>query len=285
MTPTIVDGKGIAEGVLQSLKKRADECKSKGITPALAVVLAGDDPASKTYVKNKEEAAKRIGVAFFRFDFPAATAKDELLNELERIQGDTRLTGLIVQLPLPLSLDESRHAIVNAIQPKLDVDCLTDLAQGKLVSGTHHLAPPTPSAILEILNYHAIDCKGKHVVIIGRGDLVGKPLVSLLMHQPVTLTVCSRLTNNLADITRQADILITGAGHAGLITDEMIQEGAIVIDASTVLQNGKLVGDVEFESVAPRSSLITPVPGGVGPITVAKLLENTVINAEMKSLQ
>ena len=279
--PIIVDGKRIAEEKLQSLKKRVDQCKAKGREPALAVILVGDDPASRTYVKNKQEAAARIGVAFFRFEYPADTPKDKLLEELRQIQGDARLTGLIVQLPLPPALDSARHEIVNAIAPALDVDCLTDRAQGELVTGASKIFPPTPAAIMEILARHAIDLKGVHIVLVGRGDLVGKPLAAMLMHEPVTLTVCSRATKNLAEMTRQADVLITGAGKLGLITGDMVKEGAVVVDASTVLKNGKLAGDVDFETVAPRAALITPVPGGVGPLTVAKLLENTLINAEI----
>ena len=280
MPPIVVNGKQIAETILQSLPDRIVSLKQRGITPALAVVLAGDDQPSRTYVTRKGEVAQQLGVNFFRFNFPENILPDDLLKEIKRIQDEHTLSGMIIQLPLPESLGKFSHEIINAIDTRLDVDCLTDASLGQIMLGANPLPPPTPAAVLEIFRYHHIEMTGVRVVIVGRGNLIGKPLANLLLNMPVTLTVCGRNTKELSFHTRHADIIITGVGKAALITGDMVQSGVAVIDGGTVFVDGKIQGDVEFASVAPKSALITPVPGGVGPITIAKLLENTVTNAE-----
>src|SRR3989338_1875705 len=268
----IVDGRLISEGILAGLKDKIIRLKLK---PHLAVILVGSDPASQTYVRKKQEAAQSIGVKFSLYPYPADTDTKQLIAELKKIQTQD-LSGIIVQLPLPPGIDK-RH-VLNAIDPLLDVDYLSWESLGKLVIGENELIPPTPGAILEVLNYYKIPVSGQHVVLVGQGELIGKPLANLLLQMPVTLTVCGKETNNLASLTRQADILITGVGKAEMIKGDMVKSGAVVIDAGVSFRDKKMFGDVEFEAVSRVASLITPTPGGVGPITVAKLLENTVLN-------
>mgnify|MGYP001556882686 CR=1 FL=1 len=274
----IVQGPQIAQKILTQLARRI---RRSHLSPHLGVVLVGRDPASQTYVRRKQQAAHAIGVRFSLFQFPAAISTAKLIAQLQRIQADPTLSGVIIQLPLPKGLDKSR--VLNALRPDLDVDYLSWESLGKLVVGENPLVPPTPGAMLEILRVHKIALTGRHVVLVGRGDLIGKPLANILMQQPLTLTVCNKQTRNLSHLTRQADILITGVGRAELITGAMVKRGAVVIDAGVSFRGKKMYGDVKFSEVARVASLITPTPGGVGPVTVAKLLENTVANALKKA--
>ncbi|MBX4186965.1 MAG: bifunctional methylenetetrahydrofolate dehydrogenase/methenyltetrahydrofolate cyclohydrolase [Candidatus Doudnabacteria bacterium] len=267
---TIVNGNLIAETILNKLRS---EVKKAGLTPHLAVVLVGEDKPSATYVRKKEEAARSIGIKFSLYKFPATIAETELISQIKKIQQQS-LSGIIVQLPLPKNLDKKK--ILNAIDPELDVDFLTWESLGKLVIAENVLVPPSPGAILEILKHHKINLKGKDVVLVGMGDLIGKPLTNLLLHLPVTLTTCNKDTKNLGEVTRSADILITGVGKANLIRGSMVKKGAVVIDAGVTFVDKKMRGDINFPEVAAVASLVTPTPGGVGPITVAKLLENVV---------
>lgn len=271
---TIVDGSKIAQQILGKLKQ---EIKQSRLRPHLAVVLVGADPASRTYVRKKQEAALAIGVKFSLFTYPSNISTEKLIAQLGKIQRQS-LSGIIIQLPLPQTLDKKR--VLNALQPELDVDFLTWESLGKLVVGENILVPPSPGAVLEILRHYKINLKGQHVVLVGAGDLIGKPLANIFIHMPVTLTTCNKETKNLSDITRQADILITGVGKAGLIRGNMVKPGAVVIDAGVSFKGKKMFGDVAFEEVKKIARLITPTPGGVGPITVAKLLENTVVNSQ-----
>ncbi|MBU1131228.1 bifunctional methylenetetrahydrofolate dehydrogenase/methenyltetrahydrofolate cyclohydrolase [Patescibacteria group bacterium] len=277
---TIVDGKQIASTILQGLKPRVESIKERGGRPALAVVLVGNDKPSHTYVKKKEKSAQEIGIDFFKFELPTGISKKSLISEIQKVQSENQLSGLIIQLPLPQPLTDDTREIVNQINQDIDVDCLTYQSLGRVMMGVNQLTPPTPSAILEILKHHRVDLKGKYVVLIGRGNLIGRPLASMLMHEPVTLTVCGKECRDLSSYTKAADIIITGVGKSNILTGEMVKEGAVIIDAGVCFDGEKMSGDVDFETVEPKASLITPVPGGVGPITVAKLLENTVINAE-----
>ena len=270
---TIVDGNRIAEKILIGLKA---EIRKHGLRPHLAVVLVGNDKPSETYVKRKKEAALSIGVRFSLYQFSANITTEKLIAEIQEIQNQD-LSGIIVQLPLPKNLDKKK--VLNAIKPELDVDFLTWESLGKLVIAENNLVPPGPGAILEILNAHKVNLKGQHIVLVGQGDLIGKPLTNLLIHMPVTLTTCNKETKNLASLTKEADILITGVGKANLIQAKMVKKGAVVIDAGVSFVNKKMYGDVNFKEVSKVAALITPTPGGVGPITVAKLLENTVRNA------
>lgn len=268
----IVDGKTIADRLLARLKR---QIQIQGLRPHLAVVLVGDDRPSATYVRKKQEAALAIGVKFSLYKFPAEIRQAKLVAEIRKIQTQ-KLSGIIIQLPLPKSLDKKQ--VLNALDSELDVDFLTWESLGKLVIADNALVPPSPGAILEILNYYKVPLKGQHIVLVGQGDLIGKPLTNLFIHMPVTLTTCNKDTKDLGAITRKADILISGVGKARLIKANMVKKGAVVIDAGVSFEGAKMHGDVDFNPVAKIASLITPTPGGVGPITVSKLLENVVAN-------
>jgi len=269
---SIVDGKNIADRLLNKLKI---QIQKQGLQPHLAVVLVGSDPASETYVRKKQEAALGIGVRFSLFKFPQTISTADLIRKVQQIQSQ-RLSGIIVQLPLPKAIDKQK--VLNELKPEIDVDFLSWESLGKLVIGENQLIPPSPGAILEVLSYHKIPLAGKHVVLVGAGDLIGKPLANLLIQMPVTLTVCSKDTKDLALHVRQADILITGVGKANLISGKMVKKGVVAVDAGVSFQGKKMFGDLNFSEVSKLASLITPTPGGVGPITVAKLLENVVLN-------
>lgn len=276
----IVDGKKIADEILDNLKARVQQLKDKGTAPALAVVRVGNDKPSITYVKKKEESAQKIGVDFFKYEITDGTDKKGLIARIREIQKEHKLSGMILQLPVPEHLWPSTREIVNQIDINIDVDCLSHQALGRVMMNESPLIPPTPGAIMEILKYYKVDLQGKEVCLVGRGDLIGKPLAAMLQHQPVTLTTCGRSTKDLSHYTKTADIIITGVGRKDLVTSEMVKDGAVVIDAGVCFEDGKMYGDINFESVSQKASLVTPTPGGVGPITVAKLLENTVKVAE-----
>lgn len=250
------------------------------VKPSLAVVLVGDDKPSATYVRKKQEAAERIGVRCILYKYPASLSTESLLMQLARIQREP-LSGIIVQLPLPGTIDKKR--VLNALDPELDVDYLSWESLGKLVIGENPIVPPTPGAILEILRQYRVRLAGRHIVLVGQGDLIGKPLANILVQMPVTLTVCGRNTKDLPFHTRQADILITGVGKYNLIRGEMVKKGAVVIDAGVSFYKGKMYGDINFSEIVRKAALVTPTPGGVGPVTVAKLLENVVINEKLKN--
>jgi len=272
----IVDGNQIAQKILLALKKQIEQLNLK---PHLAVILVGSDPASLTYIRKKQEAAQLIGVKFSLYRFPTTISLEELSSEIRTIQAQP-LSGIIVQLPLPDSLPKRK--VLNLLNPEIDVDYLSWESLGKLVIGENPLIPPTPGAVLEVLDYYKLDLSGKHIVLVGAGELIGKPLANLLIQMPVTLTVCTKQTKYLAKHTLQADILVSGVGKYNLIRGDMVKKGAAVIDAGVSFRNKKMLGDVNFEEVKKKASIITPTPGGIGPITVAKLLENTVAIAKQQ---
>lgn len=272
----IVNGNQIAGQILKKLSLRI---KAQKLKPHLAVVLVGTNPASLTYVRKKLESAMSIGVKCSLFKFSTHISTANLISQIRRIQKQ-KLSGIIVQLPLPKTIDKRK--VLNQLNPELDVDYLSWEALGKLVIGENPLVPPTPGAILEVLKYYKVPLAGKHIVLVGQGDLIGKPLANLLLQMPVTLTVCSLGTKNLSFFTKQADILITGVGQANLIRGNMVKRGVVVIDAGVSFNGKKILGDVNFKEVSTVASIITPTPGGIGPITVAKLLENTVGNAKLQ---
>lgn len=278
--PIIIDGNAISENILSGLKSRLEVLKSKGKTVVLSAVLVGDDPASKIYVAKKAKTAQEIGMEFLKFEYPAGITKQALIEAIEKIQAENNLSGLIIQLPLPDALWKETREITQHIALNIDVDCLSHQALGAVLMGEHFFLPPTPGAIMEILKSCQVDLTGKEVCLVGRGELIGKPLAGLFLREPVTLHVCGKSTINLAEQTKTADIIITGVGKPNLITGDMVKNGAIVIDAGISFEDGKAVGDVDFEAVKEKASIITPAVGGVGPITVAKLLENTVLAAE-----
>ncbi len=273
MPATIIDGHAIAERIHSQTKQRVDTLKAQGITPKLAVVLIGDDQASKTYVKKKGEAAQSLGMDFSLARFPADIAKEDLIAEIHAIQTDSTLSGLIVQLPVP---EDFYPDVLNEIKPEYDVDCLTYTNLGKIVMQTNTIAPPTPGAVMDVLEDLDANLEGKDVAVVGTGVLVGKPLTIMLMNKGATVHTCNLYTKNISAITRNADIVISGVGKKHIITADKIAEGAIVIDAGVDFEKGHMFGDVDVDGVRYIASHVTPTPGGIGPLTVAKLMANTV---------
>ena len=280
----IINGKEIAAEIREQIRREVAELKeSIGRVPGLAVVLVGKDPASEVYVRMKEKACLKAGITSFQHRLPFETGQDELLNLIERLNRDPRVNGILVQLPLPDRIDEGK--IINAIDPEKDVDGFHPVNVGRLMLGEEGFLPCTPLGIMELLQRSGNSPKGKHVVVVGRSNIVGKPIAMMLLQKQTganaTVTVCHTGTRNLAEITRQADILIVSAGKAGTITADMVKEGVVVIDVG-VNQVGEtpegkriLAGDVDFEGIKEKARAITPVPGGVGPMTIAMLLKNT----------
>lgn len=274
----LIQGKLIAEKIHQITTQKVAALKAQSITPRLAVILVGDDPASATYVRKKMQAAEKLGMNFDLVTLPAHISQTELIQKIIEVQKSSDLSGVIVQLPLPEHLYVP--AVLNAIEPRYDVDCLTDSNLGKLVMKTNLLMPPTPGAVIAILEDLQIDVKGKNITIVGTGALVGKPLAIILMNQGATVTTCNSKTTDLPKKCLTADILISAVGKKDLITQNMVKPGAIVIDAGVDYVNRVMFGDVVVNEVLAVASFVTPTPGGVGPITVAKLLHNTALTAE-----
>ncbi len=277
----LIDGKQLAKQISIQTKKRAESLVSKGLQPKLAVLFVGDDKPSHTYVRTKERAAKKAGIDFSLTELPANASKEKIINTIHEIQKDNTVTGLIAQLPLPNR--EWENDVVNAIRPDIDVDCLTDTNLGKLVAETNLIAPPTPGAVMDILDSLDVDIVGKHVVIVGTGTLVGKPLAIMLMNRLATVVTCNIHTKDLKKQCKQADILVSAVGKKHLITEDMIKKGAVVIDAGVDFDRGEMFGDVDVDNVLKHASHVTPTPGGVGPLTVARLLKNTVTLTELHS--
>jgi len=277
----IIDGKQISSDVKAEAAQRVAELKEKGISVGLAVVLVGNDPASQVYVNNKKKACAACGVESFEYVLPEETTREELLALVDKLNHDDKVDGILVQLPLPRHLDEKE--VINAISPLKDVDAFHPVNVGKIMIGDYTFAPCTPAGIIELIERSGISLEGKNCVVIGRSNIVGKPMSMLLLHKNATVTICHSRSKNLAEITRGADVLVAAVGRANFVTADMVSEGAVVIDVGiNRLDNGKLCGDVDFEAVAPKCSYITPVPGGVGPMTIAVLMQNTVKAAEAK---
>lgn len=275
----IIDGKACAEHCRNALKERVENLKSRKITPGLAVILVGNNPASQVYVKNKIIACEKLGIFSQKIALKEETNEAELLSHIHQLNQNPNIHGILVQLPLPQQISE--EAILKAIAPQKDVDGFHAQNLGALVQNTKALVACTPKGIMRLLDEEKIEIEGKHAVIIGRSTIVGKPLALLLINRGATVTVCHSKTKNLAAHTQNADILIVAIGRANFVTQEMVKKGAVVIDVGiNRLANGKLAGDVDFESVKNKAAAITPVPGGVGPMTIAMLMENTVFAAE-----
>ena len=256
--------------------------ENNGVTPCLAAVLVGDDPASKVYVRNKRQACEQLGIESELHLLPADSSLDDLLALVNRLNRAPQVHGVLVQLPLPKGIDEQR--VLRAIHPLKDVDAFHPENVGRLVQGQPRFLPCTPHGVLQLLARNHVDVAGKHVVVVGRSDIVGKPLANMLLQRgaDATVTVCHSRTRDLAEITRQAEILIVAIGRPRFVTAEMVQPGAVVIDVGINRESGVLCGDVDFESVRQVASMITPVPGGVGPLTVAMLLYNTLAAARLQ---
>ncbi len=274
----LIDGKAIAEKIRTSIALEVKKLKKKNIKPKLGVVLVGNDLPSQTYVNKKQQAAETAGISFILKKFPASVSKIKLIDEIKKLQKKEKLSGLIIQLPLPNKLYTSE--VINAVDPKIDVDCLTDANIGKLVMKTSYIFPPTPYAVITILKELNFDISGKNITIVGMGALVGKPLAIILSNEGASVTTCNSRTRDIKEKCLMADVIVTGVGKKDLLRGEMIKTGAIVIDTGIVFENGKMFGDANKDEVLSKASFFTPTPGGVGPITVALLLQNTVLCAK-----
>lgn len=278
----IIDGKTIAEKIKNNLKGEVLELKIKGIIPKLAVIQVGENSASKIYVRNKKKACEEIGIYSEEFNLPENTSEDELVDLIEKLNSNSDINGILVQLPLPLHINEKR--IAEAIDPLKDVDVFNSINTGKLLSGNADLIPCTPKGIAELFDYEKISLKGKHCVIIGRSNIVGKPLAMLMLQKDATVTICHSKTKNLEKICQNADIIIAAIGKPKFITKNMVKNGCVIIDVGINRnKDGTICGDADFEEVKDIASYITPVPGGVGPMTIAMLLENTIITTKMQN--
>lgn len=274
----IMDGLKVSKELLLSLQSEVNELESKHVRPKMAVILVGSDPASLVYVRQKQKAADTCGVAWEQFDYaPEDVTTESLIAKIEELNSDELIHGILVQLPLPQHV--SVPLVMRAIDPKKDVDGFTAYNLGKMFLSTdfEDLAPCTPTGVIHLLDHYGVEIQGKEVVMVGHSNIVGKPLAMMLLNRNATVTVCHIHTKNLAEHTKRADILCVAVGKPNLITGEMVKEGAVVVDIGiNRLENGKLCGDCNFAEVSAKASLITPVPGGVGPMTVACLMENTV---------
>ena len=279
MAAQILDGKKMSETLRKEIAAGVEKLKAeRGITPGLAVILVGNDPASEIYVRNKGNGCQETGMYSETVRLPEDTPQERLLAEIDRLNADDSIHGILVQLPLPAHLDEA--AALARIRPEKDVDGFHLLNAGKLMTGGSGVIPCTPKGALYMIRQTGIDLTGKHAVVVGRSNIVGKPMAMLLLRENCTVTVCHSRTRDLAEYTRRADILIAAVGRAGLITADMVQPGAVVIDVGINRVDGKVRGDVDFDGVSEVAGWITPVPGGVGRMTIAMLLQNTLETAE-----
>lgn len=275
----IISGKDISAATRADIAKQVEELKAQGVTPGLAVIIVGDDPASRVYVNNKKRACAELGMLSEEYALPADTEMDELLALIDTLNAREDIHGILCQLPLPKHLDEKR--VIDAISPDKDVDAFHITNVGGIMLGEYKFLPCTPAGVMEMLKRSNISVEGKHCVVIGRSNIVGKPMAMLLLHANATVTVCHSRTKNLAEICRTADLIVAAVGRADFVTADMVKEGAVVIDVGmNRRENGKLCGDVDFEAVEKIASAITPVPGGVGPMTITMLMQNTVTAAK-----
>lgn len=284
MTARLLEGKVFAAKLKEEAGKKAQELKAKyGITPGLAVIIVGENPASQVYVRNKHKACTELGFYSEGVELPATTTREELLAEIQRLNNDEKIHGILVQLPLPKELQPYESEVLEAINPLKDVDGFHPVNVGRLVTGQKALVPCTHHGCLRMLELAEIPVEGANAVIIGRSNIVGKPMLHLLLGKNATVTICHSRTKNLAEITRQADILVAAVGKAGFVTADMVKPGAAVIDVGiNRIAPKKLVGDVDFEAVKEVAGAITPVPGGVGLLTIAMLMQNTVEAARLQ---
>ena len=277
----IIDGKAVSQSVKDRIKEQAAQLKEKyGVTAGLAVIIVGDDPASRIYVNNKKKACEYVGFDSYEYALPEETTESELLELINKLNNDDRIDGILCQLPLPKHIDE--NVIINNIAPNKDVDAFHPVNVGKIMIGDYSFLPCTPAGVMELIASTGVDVKGKECVVVGRSNIVGKPMSMLLLHKSGTVTICHSKTKDLKAECKRADILVTAVGVPNLIKGDMIKEGAVVIDVGmNRLDNGKLCGDVEFETASKVASYITPVPGGVGPMTIAMLMRNTLTAAKV----
>ena len=277
----LIDGKVISASVKERVKAEVSTLKEKGISVGLAVIIVGEDPASKIYVANKKKACEALGINSIEYALDKDTTEEELLELINKLNADKNVNGILCQLPLPSHLDEK--IIINAISPDKDVDAFHPHNVGRIMIGDYDFVPCTPAGIMEMLQYENIDVEGKTCVVIGRSNIVGKPMGMLLLHKNGTVTICHSRTRNLKEICKEADILVAAVGKANFVTADMVKDGAVVIDVGMNRSEGKLCGDVDFDAVKDKTTAITPVPGGVGPMTIAMLMQNTLTAAKRQN--
>ena len=278
----IIDGKKVSAQVKEQVREEAAQLKaSAGLQVGLAVVIVGNNPASRVYVKNKKKACEAVGFQSFEYALEEDTTQEELLELVEVLNENPQINGILVQLPLPKQIDEK--AIIDAISPEKDVDAFHPSNVGRIMIGSYAFLPCTPAGVMELIASTGVSVSGKNCVVIGRSNIVGKPMAMLLLHQNGTVTICHSRTQNLKEICAKADILVAAVGKANFVTADMVKEGAVVIDVGmNRLEDGKLCGDVDFAAVEPKAGYITPVPGGVGPMTIAMLMRNTLTAAKQQ---
>ena len=278
----IISGKEVSAKVRAEVRSECEKLKAQGIYPGLAVIIVGDDPASRVYVNNKKKACAEVGFVSEEYALPAETTQEELLALIEELNNKKEINGILCQLPLPKHLDEK--AVINAISPIKDVDAFHPSNVGRIMIGDYHFLPCTPAGVMELIHSAGIEVSGKNCVVVGRSNIVGKPMAMLLLHENGTVTVCHTKTRNTAEICRNADIIIASVGRPKFLTADMVKEGAAVIDVGINRdENGRLCGDVDYAAVEPKASYITPVPGGVGPMTIAMLMKNTLMAAKIQN--
>jgi len=283
MGAVILDGKRIAQEIQRELSLKVKELKEKGVTPGVAVIRVGEDPSSLIYIRNKKKKAEEVGIYFEEHTLKENTLQDELIELIEKLNSDSRIQGIVLQLPLPSHLAEKK--ILERISPDKDVDGFHPLNMGRLLKGDPSFIPATPRGIVEFLDRYKIPLEGKRAVVVGRSDIVGKPLAFLLLARNATVTICHSRTKDLGSITKEGDILIAALGKPEFIKEEMVKEGSVVIDVGINRIGNKIVGDVDFEKVKEKIFYITPVPGGVGPMTIIMLLKNVVEAAETRKVR
>ncbi len=279
----LIDGKKVSADVKQRVKNETEKLiAEKGITPGLAVVIVGDDPASRVYVNSKKKACTEVGFNSYEYALPGDTTQEELVELVNKLNEDPKVNGILCQLPLPSQIDE--NAVINTIKAEKDVDAFHPFNVGKIMIGEYAFLPCTPAGVMELIDSTGTEISGKNCVVIGRSNIVGKPMAMLLLHRSGTVTICHSKTQNLGEICKNADILVAAVGKANFVTEDMVKEGAVVIDVGmNRLENGKLCGDVDFQNVSRKASYITPVPGGVGPMTIAMLMQNTLTAAKAQN--
>lgn len=278
----LIDGKAVSASVRARVKQETEELKKQGVTPGLAVIIVGDDPASQVYVRNKEKACAEVGFYSEKYALPSSTTQQELNNLVQELNSRKEINGILCQLPLPGHLNDKE--VIELIDPVKDVDAFHPVNVGRIMIGDYDLLPCTPAGIMELIRTTGIETKGKKAVVIGRSNIVGKPMAMLLLHADCTVEITHSKTQNLKEVTKTADILVASIGKAKFVTADMVKDGAVVIDVGMNRdENGKLCGDVDFDSVAPKCSFITPVPGGVGPMTISMLMQNTLTAAKLQN--
>ncbi len=278
----LISGKEVSTSIRAKIKEEAQKLRDDyGIQPGLAVILVGNDPASQIYVRNKQKACEEVGFHAFEYRLNENSTQEQLLDLIGVLNKDNKVHGILVQLPLPDHIDP--QTVINTISPEKDVDAFHPINVGKIMLGDYEFLPCTPAGVMELIDSTGVEISGKNCVVVGRSNIVGKPMAMLLLHRNATVTICHSRTKNLAEVCAGADILVSAVGKAHFITTDMVKEGAMVIDVGMNHdENGKLCGDVEFSTVEPKASYITPVPGGVGPMTITMLMKNTLRAAELK---